>query len=607
MRDPVQYTMAPGKATAKQRGNEETGERYLIGSAELDMPMRQLRFAGVPVDVQPKVFDLLAYLVRHRDRVVSKDELFDKVWPSVVVSDASLSQTIKRARDLFRDQGIDQEIIRTVARRGYQFDHEVRNAESGFEESSNSSPLLPRNAIAVLPFTNLTPDADFGYFSDGLTETLINKLATVRGLTVIARTSAYDASQDNRVPAAIGEALGAAYLFQGSVQRDGDTLRISARLIHSVDSAQLWSHQFNRLMDDVFGVQDAIAESVVRELALTLDLDLDAPRTTGIAETLETAQAYRLTLRGTQERRGGTRRAVQQAEGLFREALAVAPDFSPALVGLSEAVRWQGSTGSRPRDDAFREALTLIDQALRLDPEDGLAHLQRAELQHRHFWDFEGARHSYERALELMPGSGDLYSAYSRFLAKAGDASSAVNSAREAASMDPRSQNVQTNLSLRLIKANLLDDARRAIETLRVLNKDSADLPWLEANWHSRNGKHREALQWITLEELDHLRLSLSAISLHHLGRTAQGEQTLAELIDKDAEGAAFQIATVYARWGDPDQAFAWLDRALQSGDPGLIELYSSLDLESLYDDPRFLLLAERIGLPSSTELNAPR
>lgn len=618
---------------------------YEIGHGQLDTRTRQLRFDGSNVDVQPKVFDLLCYLVRHRDRVVSKDELFDQVWPSVVVSDASLSQTIKRARDHFRQAGFDNDIIRTVARKGYQFDHPVtisggdttqadapvasRLASDGrvafwrlpllglgllvltglmifwppateraSPDSGGSGAELAANGVAVLPFANLTPDPDFVYFTDGMTETLINNLATVPGLRVIARTSTYRAARGGGDLAVIGRQLNVAQVLRGSVQRDGETLRISTRLLRTSDGAQLWSHQYSRLMDDVFAIQDAIAASVVTEIAKIVDTKLVTPRRTSVAESAATAQAYRLVLQGNQLRREATKTAIPSAEALFRQALDIAPDYTPAMVRLSEVVRYRGVTGTLPREQAFREALTLVQEAVKKAPDNGEAHWQLAELLHRHFWDFEAAESAFIRATELMPGSADIYSAYSRFLAKAGATQAAVTAARAAADMNPASANVLTNLALRLIKQRSLDEARRAIDELRELDANHVDLPWLETNWHLRAGSDRDALRWITQEELYYLRLSLSAVALYRLERTGQAEQALGDLIERDADGSAFQIAEVYAQWGDNDQAFTWLDRALHNGDPGLAEIYSSLNLEGLYSDPRFPTLARRIGLP---------
>lgn len=440
MRDPRQQELKAGNPVP-------TSGRYRVGSATIDVATRQLHFSDQAMDVQPKVFDLLVYLLVNRQRVVGKDELFDQIWPSVVVSDATLSQTIKRARDLFRNQGFDQDIIRTVSRKGYQF--------------------------------NLEPIREGG--------------------------------------------------------------------------------------------------------------NGDAP---------EDDESHNLVVRATWELHGAAPEAERTAEKLLREALEQNPDHVPALVRLSQVLRRQGTRGKRARDEAFHESLMLAERAVRLDPGDGLAYLQLAELQHRHFWDFDAAADSFDRALELAPDSAELQGAYSRFLAKSGKHETAVSAARAAAKLDAESPKVWSSLALRLIKVCELDEAEAVLETLKAIDAEHSDLPWLEANFHLRQGEARTALRCISREDLDYLRLSLSAIILHQLERVTQAAHALDTLRERDADGAAFQIAEVYAQWGERDQAFQWLDRALQCGDPGLAELYSSLLLEVLYEDPRLSDFAGRVGLP---------
>lgn len=461
MRDPRQL-----KPDAASPGH---GNRFLIGSAELRLESREIRFDGVNVDVQPKVLDLLAYLVIHRDRVVSKDELFDHVWPSVIVSDASLSQTVKRVRDLFRSQGFEGDIIRTVARRGYQFQHAVIASDTG---SPAATPELSR---------------------------------------VMERS----------------------------------------------------------------------------------------PAPPGIMGADESAAIHQAVMQASLELRGGFAGALR-AEELLQEVLEHSPDHHPALLGRSEALRRLGASGARPRDEAFRESLMLAEKAVRSAPENGLAYLQLAELRHRHFWDFAGARESFEQALKLMPDSGEARAAFSRFLAKINDNANALEAAREALRMDPQTPDVHANLILRLVKVRKTKEAQESLELLRALHPAHGDLPWLEGNILLRDGCYRQALQLIALEELDHLRMSMSAIAYHHLGRTAQAARMLNDLVEADADGAAFQIAEVHASWGAPDEAFGWLEQALQNGDPGMAELYSSFHLEPLQGEQRFARIAEQVGLPAA-------
>ena len=609
---------------------------YIVGSARFDTAARQISFDGKPADVQPKVFDLIIYLMRARERVVSKDELFDAIWPSVVVSEASLTQSIKRARDLFRQHGFDEDVIRTVSRKGYQFSQQVTAAQElpaaqapvlltvrrqtaivallalaigawllpDTASDSNAPPAVDYGAsLAVLPFSNLSNDPDFAYFSDGLTETITNSLTRVRGLRVIATSSAFNYREGDADIPTIGRQLRVGHLVQGSVQRDDDQLRISARLVRVADGTQLWSQIFNRELDDVFTLHDDIARATLQQMSGILAASLSLPDSAPVmTENSSDSEAYRLLLRGQALRKRGAGQDVARAASLFRQALDLRPDYAEAMVALADAIRVQAVTGELPRESTFSEALILARKALSIDPALAEAWVQIGEIQHRHFWNFADAAESYRQAMAINPGSASAHSAYSRFLAKAGREQEAVEQARIALDLDPLSTNAAGSLSLRLMRAGNLAEARGVLDDFKSRHPGSVELPWLETNWHIRSGSYGDALEWSALEELDYLRLALSAIALNRLGRTGQAESALQELIDTDAEGAAFQIAEVYSQWQQVDEAFAWLDRAYQQGDPGLSELYSSLNLANLYSDPRFAEMGEKVGLPAPPE-----
>lgn len=605
---------------------------FRIGNADLDTAQRQIRFAGAPADVQPKVFDLIEYLVRSRERVVSKNELFDNIWPDVVVSEASLTQSIKRARDLFRQNGFDEEVIRTVSRKGYQFDctAEIAGARERSRPAFWFDIILPTavvgmvatvlgilvlnsnaepeyrpvasdatNSLVVLPFTNMTPDEGFRYFSDGLTETLTNSLTTVRDLRVIARGSAFSFREGLSDYSVIGHELNVAHIVEGSVQRDNSELRISARLIRARDGQQLWSQIYNDEFDNVFELQDHISQSIVEQMSTLLATRLVLPSDSSVDKADATgAEAFRLLLLGRDQQRSRSASGLLDAENNYRAALQFRPDYPEAMLALAGAIQMRATLGELPREPAFAEALTLIRKSLELRPDYGDAFVQLGEVQHRHFWDFDDAALSYAKALELSPGSAATHAAFSRFLSKSGDFERAVKEAGIALDLDPRSAQSASSLVIRQIRARRLEKARAAIDKLSEIYPNYADLPWLETNWHIRSASYRDALKWIALEELDYLRLSLSAITLYHLGRTNQAREALDELIETDADGAAFQIAEVYAQWGMVDDAFKWLENAFSQGDPGMAELHSSVNLDNLRDDARYAELVARVGLP---------
>ena len=627
---------------------EDSPLTYSFGNARLNPGARQLFIKDALVDVQPKVFDLIVLLAGNRERVVSKDELFDEVWPDVVVTEATLSQTVKRARDLFRDHGFSDEVIRTLPRRGFQFVHQLNPPSAAHASVSPASPdfdrktltgrgikalgllalaagiylalLLGRpapvpepaspeaalpNSLAVLPFESLAPDSTNAYLADGLTETIINNLTQLEGLRVIARSSAYAASREADDRTEIARDLKVAQLLIGSVQVQGQELRVSASLVSAADDSRLWSRQYTRLLDDVFAVQDDISRAVVDELATILGEALPRPAHQPGREDAGTSRAYRLVLRARQARRSGSVSDLEEAERLFREAYALASNFPEAMAGLADVLQVQAVLGVRERGPALTEAVALLRRATQLPPAHGTAFALLAEVQHRHLWNFPAARDSFERALTLQPGSSELRSRYSRFLAKSGDHEQAAEQAWLAADLDPRSINTLGNLAMRMVRAERLDEARTAIDTIRRLDANRVELPWLETHWHLAAGTAREALEWIAQEALASQRQSLGAIALHRLGRENQARETLQELIDTDKD-AAFQIAEVYAQFGELDASLRWLEQALAGGDPGIAELYSSPHLQPLYRDARFEAFAEKAGLPALDTPEAP-
>lgn len=606
---------------------------FRIGNAELDTAQRQIRFNGEAADVQPKVFDLIEYLVRSRERVVSKNDLFDNIWPDVVVTEASLTQSIKRARDLFRQNGFDDDVIRTVSRKGYQFDCPIEIAATKEQHQTGTwfDVVLPTtlvsilaaalgifvwnanseseyrpvasnaaNSLVVLPFANMTADEGFRYFSDGLTETLMNSLTTVRDLRIIARGSAFSFRDGQPDYAVIGQELNVAHIVEGSVQRNNNELRISARLIRAQDGEQLWSQIYSGDFDNAFELQDNISHSIVEQMSTLLATRLVLPDDDNVdRDSADGAEAFRLLLLGRDQQRSRSASDLRAAEDNYRAALQLRPDYPEAMLSLASAIRVRAVLGEMPREPTFAEALTLIRRSLELRPDYAEAYVQLGEIQHRHFWDFDDARRSYTRALELSPGSASAHSAFSRFLSKSGDFDGAVREAEIALDLDPRSAQSASSLAIRQIRARRLDTARVVIDRLAEVSPNYADLPWLETNWHIRNGSYRDALKWIALEELDYLRLSLSAITLYQLGRKDQAREALDELIETDGDGAAFQIAEVYAQWDMIDDAFEWLEHAFSQGDPGMAELHSSVNLENLHADPRYAELVARVGLPA--------
>ena len=244
-----------------------------FGNCEIDVERRELRRANVPVHVEPQVFDLLIYLVRNRDRVVSKDDLIASIWGGRIVSDSTLTSRINAARTAIGDSGGGQKLIRTIARKGLRFvgavraqstDDELAPAADEIQERSRAAlPLPDRPAIAVLPFVNMSGDREQEYFSDGISEDIITALSKLRWFFVIARNSSFTYKGKAVHMRQVAEELGVGYVVEGSVRKGGDRVRITVQLNDAATGSHIWAERYDRDLADVFAVQDEITEAIV--------------------------------------------------------------------------------------------------------------------------------------------------------------------------------------------------------------------------------------------------------------------------------------------------------------------------------------------------------
>ena len=238
----------------------------------LDAERRELRRAKALIALEPQVFDLLLYLVRNRERVVTRDNLLDAVWNGRVVSESTLTSRINAARRAVDDNGGEQRLIRTIARKGVRFVGEVTELSEAATPAVASRPatatpaglpLPDRPAIAVLPFVNMSGEAEQEYFSDGIGEDIITALSKLRWFFVIARNSSFIYKGRAVHLREVAEELGVRYVVEGSVRKDGDRVRITAQLNDVATGSHLWAERYDRELADVFAVQDEITEAIV--------------------------------------------------------------------------------------------------------------------------------------------------------------------------------------------------------------------------------------------------------------------------------------------------------------------------------------------------------
>ena len=458
-------------------------------------------------------------------------------------------------------------------------------------------------SIAVLPLVNESGDPKDDYFSDGLSEDLINALTQLNGLRVIGRNSSFQFRGKGDAPASIGAKLGVASLLEGTVRRVGDRLRISATVIRAADGSQVWARSYDRDYKDIFDVQAEIAQSVAQALKLELLGEGQAPIVARDRPPDGNLQAYDAFLQATFYEARGNKADWRQAIDYYQQALHLEPRYPLALARLSMVwIALAGQLGGKEAADGFANARTAAQAALALDPNLADAHVVLGWLLHDGELDFAGARREFQRSAELAPDMARAWDGVAQSLSDFAQIDAAVVAQRRAVALDPLDAHLRDYLGLYLTAQGRLDEAeaafRRAVELQPGLYAGGARLTTIALLRGDAAAALREAEQTV---DPGWKRYAL-ALARARLGDRAAADAALQTFIEQDADVSAFQIASVYAFRKQPDQAFAWLDRALANRDPGISEVYVYPFLFPLQSDPRFAAFCRKIGLPAPGE-----
>jgi TolB-like protein len=384
--------------------------QFSFADHTLDIARRELRRGEESIALEPQVFDLLAYLVQSRDRVVSKDDLIATVWHGRIVSDATLSSRIYAARKALGDSGEQQKLIRTVARKGLRFVAAVSTqpldqdpapaAEPPADERpSPALPLPDRPAIAVLPFVNMSGDPEQEYFSDGISEDIIAALSKLRWFFVIARNSSFIYKGQRVLIRQVANDLGVRYVVEGSVRKASDRVRITVQLNDVATGSQIWSERYDRDLADVFALQDEITAAIVASIEPQL---YAAENVRARRKTPESLDAWELVMRALSHYWRVTRDDSLTAHDLLEQAIAIDPHYGQALGLLAASHAFSAYMGWTDRAASFARAESAATAAVRADGEDpwaqhalGCVHV----LAHR----LDDAFAQFELALSLNP------------------------------------------------------------------------------------------------------------------------------------------------------------------------------------------------------------
>ncbi|TPL06156.1 transcriptional regulator [Mesorhizobium sp. B2-4-14] len=411
---------------------------YLFEDFALDGDRRELRRGNELVPVEPQVFDLLQYLIRNRERVVSKDDLVDAVWQGRIVSDATLASRVNAARSALQDNGEQQRLVRTILRRGFRFVGTVRE-EAGAEAAAPVEKPKPdlgipaRPSIAVLPFVNMSGDADQDYFADGMVEDIVTGLSRIRWLFVIARNSSFTYKGRAVDVKQVGRELGVRYVLEGSVRKVGSRVRITGQLIDAEDGSHLWAERYDRELTDVFALQDEITVSVVAAIEPNLRrAEIERVK----RQRPDSLDAYDLFLRALPDVYTFMPQGAAKGLPLLDQALAIEPNYALAhgfAAWAHQTLFIRGGMLAQHREKSSRHAHAAIEHGSGDAMALALAGFTIGLVEH----DRRLADEAFAQALSLSASCAFVYAFGCVPVAYGGDAARAIDWCEQAMRLSP--------------------------------------------------------------------------------------------------------------------------------------------------------------------------
>lgn len=619
---------------------------FRFGAFEVNPRSCELRKHGIRIKLQGKPFQILTVLLERPGDLVSRDELRRCLWPDDEYGefDQSLNTAIKKLRQALGDSAGSPRYVETQARLGYRFvaPVEVIGAEPGVSgpSASDIAPSVPAKrrvylwatgavalvvctvatyfyigrisresqwtagpvaSIAVLPLVNLTPGAEQDYFADGLTDALITNLAQIGALRVISRTSAMQYKGTQKLLPAIARELRVDMIVEGTVQRAGERVRVTVKLVRAPAESYLWAESYERDLRDILSLENEMAGAIARKIEIHL-----TPRE---SQQLSRAprlnpQAYEAYLKGRFFWNIRSAESLLKGIQYFEQAISKDPDYALAYAGLADCYNMLSYYGGAKPIDSFPKAEAAAEKALLLDSRTAEAHAALGFVRLHYDWNWAGAETAFRRALELNPGYANAHHWYSHYFLATGQTGLALAHAKRALELDPLNLSITTHLGHQYIYAEQYDDAIAQVRKALEINPAAARAH----AWLGRAHEGKRQFDAAETEFREAVRLSADdprmTAGLAHLF-ASRGDLDAARHLLKSLEtrsvsnyAFAYSLAALHVALGDQDRAFEWLDRACLARPEELIYLKADPDLKALRSDPRFSTLLRRIGLP---------
>ncbi len=570
---------------------------FRFAAFEADLGAGELRKHGLRIRLPEQAFQVLATLLEHPTEVVTRAELRSRLWPdrTFVDFDHGLNKAVNRLRTALGDSAANPRFVETIARRGYRLLVTVTS-----DAGPGASAAPHRIRLVVLPFENVSTDAEQDFFSDGLTEEMITELGRLNPgqLGIIARTSAMQYKQGGKRIDQIGRELNVDYVLEGSVRLEERRARITVQLIHVDDQTHLWAQSYDRELADIFEVQREVAQKIADSLAFEL-LDRRARAGRAIPE------AYEDYLHGRYFWNRGTDTDARLAIEYFERALHRDPRYALAYSGIANCygrLIWFGAT---PPLDSGPRAKAAATRALEIDAHLGEGHASMALVHFWFEWNWLEAEREFRRATELRPNYADAHNWYAAYLNVMGRFQEAAAEQKLAEDLDPLSLTIAMNA------ADPHYFARRyepAIESFKQVLEREPRYPPAHFNLgraYAQNGMCAEAIaHFESAAQFSGNRQASAALAYAYgrAGRIAEARKILADLerLAKDRYMPSPQLALIHLGLGENEQALDLLEQGLEERSFWMIYLKADPVYDCLRAHPRFIRLLERLGFASS-------
>jgi len=607
---------------------------YKFNNTAVDSESFILCSDGSEIPVEPKVFNLIVYLIEHADKVVSRDELLDQVWQGTVVSDTSINNSIKSARKVLGDDGTKQHIIKTIHGRGYKFIAEIETVQPTHTNKNNSdnttqslfkhkytlafigiftvglllsvnhysnnsehnnrevsSAVGAKKSIAVLAFKDMSPESNQEYFSDGISEELLNLFTQIPDLRVASRTSSFSFKNKDNTIEEIGDQLNVSHVLEGSVRKSGDKIRITVQLIQVDNGAHIWSETYDHDFTDIFDIQDKIALAVSEQLKIKL-LNPE-PHNRSINQ-----EAYTYYLQAIYLLKENTEESISKALNLIGQSIAIETDYAPSWTVYSRILYTVVIYSYKKQTPGvFLLAKQAALKAIEIDDSYAKAYAQLA-LINLLDWDTQAAQKNIDTAMSLNSNDSSIIGVAAYNLQLNGQLAACATMLENAINLDPLNDVHYLNLGIVYLLLDRTDEAYQAVTKYAYFHPDAVAQHAMMSHVLMAMGRYEEALAEANLEVNEYWKLSTLSFATYAIGDTKRADQLLTEYVLQYGESIPGHIASLYAYRGENDNAFKWLETAYKKHDSGLLHVINFQTLRNLWNDSRWDDFIEKLNLP---------